>query len=89
MYGYGVLITNTLYLLLLSEKGLNQIMEDYENKVRISHNKGGWRQLNKVWMKMHVSQPKVGPLLTSTVSGLLDVGISIHLLTGVDCRGYL
>ena len=34
---------------------------------------------------MHVSQPKAGPLLTSTtVSGLLDVGRSIHLLTGVE-----
>ena len=36
-------------------------------------------------MEMHVSQPKAGPLLTSTtVSGLLDVGRSIHLLTGVE-----
>ena len=60
-------------------------MEDSENKVRILHNKGGWRQRNKVWMEMHVSQPKVDPLLTSTtVSGLLDVGRSIHLLTGVE-----
>ena len=34
---------------------------------------------------MHVSQPKAGPFLTSTiVSGLLDVGRSIHLLTGVE-----
>ena len=60
-------------------------MEDYENKVRISYNKGGWRQLNKVCMEMHVSQQKAGPLLTSTtVFGLLDVGRSIHLLTGVE-----
>ena len=65
-------------------KRLNRIMEDSENKVRISHNRG-WRQRNKVWMEMHVSQPKFGPLLTSTtVSGLLDVGRSIHLLTGVE-----
>ena len=60
-------------------------MEDYENKFRISHNLRGRRQRNKVWMEMHVSQPKAGPLLTSTtVSGLLDVGRSIHLLTGVE-----
>ena len=63
-------------------------MEDYENKVRILHSKGGWRLRSKVWMEMHVSQPKAGPHLTSTtVSGLLDVGKSIHLLTGVNCRG--
>ena len=59
-------------------------MEDYENKVRILHNLRGRRQRNQVWMEMHVSQPKAGPLLTSTVSGLLDVGSSIHLLTGVE-----
>ena len=36
-------------------------------------------------MEMHVSQPKAGPLLTSTTaSGLLDFDRSIHLPTGVD-----
>ena len=40
---------------------IENIMHDYESRVRCSHNMSSWRHRNRVWMSMDVPQSKRGP----------------------------
>ena len=61
---------------------VEKIMQDYESRVRCSHDKSPWRVRNKLWMDMDVSQPKREPLIHAKNSSLFDIGKDTQKLTG-------
>ena len=71
---------------------LENIMQDYESRVRCSHNMSSWRHRNRVWMSMDVPQPKRGPRNNSKNSSIFDIGRNMSDLTGdeknVDNEGH-
>ena len=57
------------------------IMHDYESRVRCSHNMSSWRHRNRVCMSMYVPQPKWGHRNNSKNSSLFDIGRNMCDLT--------
>ena len=66
------------------KRKVTNIMKDYENRVRCSHQKSSIRVRNRLWMEMDVPQPKRGPRVHADNSSLFDLGRNTKDLIGKE-----